>query len=79
LSDGSFPPPPLNGTAHTWHHPISLLLHTINNGGKALGGQIPAFGGKLSDAEKTAVIAYFQNRWPDEIYDAWIRRGGLIK
>ena len=20
LADGSYPPPPLNGTAHTWHH-----------------------------------------------------------
>ena len=20
LADGSYPPPPLNGSAHTWHH-----------------------------------------------------------
>ena len=79
LANGSYPPPPLNGTAHTWHHPFSILIRTINKGGKSLGGQMPAFGEKLVDAEKIAVIAYFQNWWPDEIYEAWIQRGGLSK
>ena len=39
LDDGSFPPPPLNGTAHAWHHPNSVLLQVINNGGAAFGGK----------------------------------------
>ena len=30
LDDGSFPPPPLNGSAHAWHHPLSVLLQLIN-------------------------------------------------
>ena len=77
LADGSYPPPPLNGTAHTWHHPISQLLRTINEGGVPLGGKMPAFGAQLSNQEKTAVIAYFQNWWPDDIYEAWLQRGGL--
>ena len=79
LADGTYPPPPLNGTAHTWHHPMSNLIRTINKGGKGWGGQMPAFGEKLSDNEKIAVIAYFQNWWPDEIYEAWLQRGGLSK
>lgn len=79
LADGSYPPPPLNGTAHTWHHAKSALLRTINNGGQAWGGQMPAFADKISAAEKLAVIAYFQHWWPDQIYDAWIQRGGLEK
>ena len=33
LADGSYPPPPLNGSAHTWHHSPKQLLWTINNGG----------------------------------------------
>ena len=37
LADGSYPPPPLNGSAHTWHHPISTLLRTINDGGIPIG------------------------------------------
>ena len=77
LADGSYPPPPLNGTAHTWHHPVSQLIRTINSGGVPLGGKMPAFGEKLSDEEKIAVIAYFQNWWPDNVYEAWIERGGM--
>lgn len=77
LADGSYPPPPLNGKAHTWHHPVSQLMWTINNGGIPPGGKMPAFGATLSDQEKIAVVAYFQNWWPDDIYEAWIERGGL--
>ncbi len=77
LADGSYPPPPLNGTAHTWHHPMSILIRTINKGGKDLGGQMPPFLLKLSNAEKIAVVAYIQNWWPDEIYAGWEQRGGL--
>lgn len=77
LDDGSYPPPPLNGSAHTWHHPMSILIRTINQGGIPLGGKMPAFGDTLSDVEKTAVIAYFQDWWPEEIYQGWIERGGL--
>jgi hypothetical protein len=40
---------------------------------------MPAFSGKLSDAEKIAVIAYIQNWCPDKIKSAWIERGGLSK
>ena len=77
LADGSYPPPPLNGTAHTWHHPVSILIRTITHGGAALGGKMPAFDNKLSNEEKIAVIAYFQHWWPEEIYNGWIERGGL--
>ena len=77
LADGSYPPPPLNGTAHTWHHPVSQLIRTINSGGIPLGGKMPAFESKLTDQEKMAVVAYFQSWWSDEIYNAWIDRGGL--
>ena len=77
LADGSYPPPPLNGTAHTWHHPASQLMRTISEGGAAFGGKMPGFSKLLSDVEKATVIAYFQNWWPQEIYDEWIKRGGL--
>lgn len=69
--DGSFPPPPLNGTAHTWHHPFSILLKTINEGGIPLGGTMPAFADSLSREEKVAAIAYFQSLWSDEVYERW--------
>ena len=74
LPDGSYPPPPLNGTAHTWHHSKEQLLRTINTGGVPLGGVMPAFKDKLTDKEKEAVMAYFMSLWTDRIYDAWKQR-----
>ena len=76
LDDGSFPPPPLNGSAHAWHHPRSVLLQVINDGGVALGGKMPGFADILSDAEKLAAIAYFQSFWSEEIYANWLQMGG---
>ncbi|MEQ8312908.1 MAG: cytochrome c [Gammaproteobacteria bacterium] len=77
LDDGSFPPPPLNGSAHAWHHPRSILLRVINNGGIPLGGQMPAFEDVLDEQEKLAAIAYFQDFWSDEIYGNWLEMGGV--
>ena len=77
LDDGSFPPPPLNGSAHAWHHPRSILLRVINNGGIPLGGQMPAFEDVLDEQEKLAAIAYFQDFWSDEIYASWMEMGGV--
>jgi len=75
--DGSYPPPPLNGSAHTWHHPLAILKKVIDEGGVPLGGKMPGFKDKLNEEEKLAVISYFQSFWSGEIYDAWITRGGL--
>ena len=76
LDDGSFPPPPLNGSAHAWHHPLSVLTQVINEGGVPLGGKMPAFADVLSDAEKLAAVAYLQSFWDDEIYANWEQMGG---
>ena len=76
LEDGSFPPPPLNGSAHAWHHPLSVLLQVINLGGVPLGGQMPAFANRILDAEKLAAIAYFQSFWNDDVYGNWEQMGG---
>jgi mono/diheme cytochrome c family protein len=68
-ADGSFPPPPLNGTGHAWHHPLKALHATIANGQ----GKMPGWGDRLATAEILAIIAWFQSQWPDEIYAAWDR------
>lgn len=75
--NGYFPPPPLNGTAHTWHHSRKVLLRIVNSGNKRLGGQMPGFKGQLSEAEKHAVLDYIYSLWPNEIqqkYDAQFNR-----
>ncbi len=74
LADDSYPAPPLNGTAHAWHHSKEALLRTINNGGIPLGGTMPAFNDKLSKDEKDDVLAYVMSLWPDKVYKAWKKR-----
>ncbi len=77
LPDGSYPPPPLNGSAHAWHHTLSVLRRSVAYGGIPLGGKMPPFGDNLSAEQIDAVIAYFQSQWDDKIYSAWERRGGV--
>ncbi len=68
---GKYPPPPLDGSAHAWHHPTVQLKQTIQEGTLKLGGSMPAWKGRLSEADTEAVVAWFQSTWPDEIYAAW--------
>ncbi|MCP4490818.1 MAG: thioredoxin fold domain-containing protein [Gammaproteobacteria bacterium] len=73
-ANGQYPPPPLNGTAHAWHHGIELLRKTVREGGAELGGTMPGFSEKLSRDQVDSVIAYFQSKWPDDIYKKWSGR-----
>lgn len=77
MPDGNFPPPPLDGSAHAWHHPLQQLVETIETGGIPYGGQMPPFAGVLDEADKLAAIAWFQDFWPADVYQAWLERGGL--
>lgn len=71
LPNGKLPAPPLNGSGHMWHHPMNALRYTIKNGTIKLGGMMPAWKDKLSDEDITAVIAWLQSLWSDEIYNHW--------
>jgi mono/diheme cytochrome c family protein len=70
-ADGFYPPPPLNGTAHAWHHPYPQLVKTIAEGTQ---GKMPAWKDRLNKDEIASVIAYFQSRWPDRGYELWLQR-----
>ena len=70
-SDGTFPPPPLNGTAHTWHHSFRVIARQIMFGSPGGAGKMPAFQDKLTEEEVIDVIAWIQSLWPDEIYAHW--------
>lgn len=78
-SNGKYPPPPLNGTAHTWHHSIKVLSDTIRDGGIKLGGLMPGFKDKLDIQQRLDVIAFFQSKWEDKVYSAWQERNPLPK
>ena len=71
-ANGNYPPPPLNGSAHAWHHPLVVLESTIAEGGVAFGGVMPGFAETLSGDERRATIAYLQSLWSDEIYGRWL-------
>jgi len=73
-ADGKFPPPPLNGTAHTWHHSLSVLRRTVNLGGVRLGGTMPGFADKLDSEQVNDILAWVQSHWSDEIYRVWYER-----
>lgn len=66
-NDGKYPPPPLNGSGHEWHHPSIALRDVILNGRH----NMPAWKNILNSEEINAVIAYFQSLWPDGVYSAW--------
>ncbi len=73
MENGKYPAPPLNGTAHTWHHPLKALRRQINQGGVKYGGWMPAHGESLTDEQVDAAIAYMQSLWSDKIYAAWLK------
>jgi thiol:disulfide interchange protein DsbC len=50
------------------------LKKTIQEGGAKLGGLMPPFEDKLSDKDIDAAIAYFQSKWPDDVYQKWADR-----
>ena len=76
LPNGRMPAPPHDESGHTWHHPDSVLFGITKNGVTAYAppgyeSDMPAFGGKLSDEEIWAVLAYLKSRWKSpEVLDA---------
>ena len=73
-ADGKYPAPPLDGTAHAWHHSPLQLLKTINEGGHKMGGQMPAFEKILTGDERQAVLNYVFSLWPSEIKTKYDKR-----
>ena len=72
-ADGKYPPP-LNGSAHAWHHSARILKETIKKGTRYLGGNMPAWEGRLTDRDIEDIIVWFQSKWSDEIYAVWHKK-----
>ncbi len=68
-AQGRFPPPPLNGSAHAWHHPKAHLITIVRDGAQGM----PAFGTTLAEGQIIDIIHWFQSLWPDELYAVWTR------
>jgi mono/diheme cytochrome c family protein len=81
LPTGRMPAPPHDASGHTWHHPDQLLFGITKYGlvpGKyappGYSSDMPAFGGRLTDEQIWAVLAYIKSRWPKEIRAAQAER-----
>jgi mono/diheme cytochrome c family protein len=72
-ADGKYPPPPLNGDAHTWHHSTETLTKTIREGSPPEIGNMPGWGDKLTDGEIDDVIVWITSIWPAEVYGIWYK------
>ena len=72
--DGQRLPPPLNGTAHTWHHSPEQLFQVIRYGYKKFD---PNYKGKmlgnedLSEDDVWSILEYIKSVWPKEIRDKY--------
>ena len=75
LPDGRFPPPPLNGSGHAWHHPEQELKEVIIFGRN----QMPAWNGKLGRQDVDDLVAWFQSKWPEETYRVWAAANARAK
>ncbi len=72
---GRLPAPPLDGTGHGWRHSNAELFHMVkfsvlDQAGPDYQTDMPAFGGKLSDDDINAVLAFVHSRWPSGIQAA---------
>ena len=72
-ADGRYPPPPLDGSAHAWHHSTETLERMIRVGSPADIGGMPAWDGKLTNQQIDDVIVWIKSLWPDEVYDIWYK------
>ena len=72
---GNFPPPPLDGSAHTWHHPQAQLITIIQTGGSGM----PSFSEQLEPHEIGDIIVWLQSFWPDDLYQVWLKQNELIE
>lgn len=78
LPNGRMPAPPHDESGHTWHHTDEVLFGITKRGlvpGKyaSLGyeSDMPAFGGKLTDDDIGAVLAFIKSHWKSkELLDA---------
>jgi mono/diheme cytochrome c family protein len=69
LPNGRMPAPPHDESGHTWHHPDEVLFGITKHGvvppyaPPGYQSDMPGFGGKLTDEEIRAVLAYIASHW----------------
>lgn len=72
-ADGKYPPPPLDDSAHAWHHPTAALLDAVREGSPPGEGNMPAWKGRLTEQEMQDVVVYIKSLWSDPVYRLWLK------
>jgi mono/diheme cytochrome c family protein len=73
MPNGRLPAPPHDDSGHTWHHSDEMLFGITKNGlvpdyaPPDYQSDMPAFGGRLSDNDIWAVLAFIKSRWSPEV------------
>ena len=70
--NGMYQPPPLDDSAHAWHHPTADLRQMIKQGSMPGIGDMPPWEGILTEAEIDDVIVYINSLWSEEMYGYWM-------
>ena len=72
-AQGNSPPPPLDDSAHAWHHPTKVLMKVVRDGSPGGMGNMPAWKDKLSEAQIEDVVVYIKSLWSDPVYRLWMK------
>lgn len=77
---GELPAPPHDVSGHTWHHSDEQLFAMTKYGMTRFAPPdyktaMPAFVGRLSDADIRAVLAFIKASWPEDIRERQERLG----
>jgi len=72
---GRLPAPPLDDTGHAWRHSNAELLHIVrfsvlDQAGPDYKTDMPAFDGKLAEADMQGLVAFIRSRWKPGIQAA---------
>jgi len=59
FAQAGVPAPPLDGSAHSWHHADEQILGLIREGGTIM----PAVGRAWSNDQRAAVLTFVKTRW----------------
>lgn len=79
-ANGNYPPPALDGSAHSWHHSLDLLRTLIAEGVRPAFAdnpanppslRMPAWEEKLTAQQIDNIIIWFQSLWPAQVYQTW--------
>lgn len=65
-----FDAPRHDADGHTWHHADRPLVEWVLDGVPGGSGVMPAFRGRLTEAEVASIIAYIKSTWSPEL-QAW--------